>query len=148
MAHVYYSRILNVSAPSAWEIVRDFGSLPTWFPFVQTSVLRGGGKYEPGTIRANTVSDGSVIEERLLELSDRDRRIVYDIVKADIPTKNYSAVLRIFEVTETPGQCFVEWSADFDVEGDPKAAIEWVRDGIFKTCLEELERVIVIDGGR
>lgn len=142
MAHVYFSKILAVSPGSAWSVVRDFGSLPVWFPFVKQSELRGGGPYEIGTIRANTVEDGSIIQERLLELSDRDRRVVYDIVAADIPTKNYSATLRIYEVTTDPGRCFIEWSADFDVEGDAASAIAWVRDGIFKTCLEELERVI------
>ncbi|CAA0090187.1 Uncharacterised protein [Starkeya nomas] len=142
MAHVYFSKILDVPANSAWQIVRDFGALPIWFPFVKRSELRGGGPHEVGTIRANTVADDSIIEERLLELSDRDRRIVYDIVKADIPTKNYSAVLQIHEVTNDQDRCFAEWSADFDVEGNPATAIEWVRDGIFKTCLEELESVV------
>lgn len=145
MAHVYFSKILEVPADSAWSIVRDFGGLASWFPFVKRSDLHGGGPQQIGVIRANTVADDSVIQERLLEMSDRDRRIVYDIVAADIPTKNYSATLRIHEVTADPSRCFAEWSADFDVEGDVEAAIEWVRDDIFKTCLEELERVLIAE---
>ena len=142
MARVYFSKVLNVPPQDAWAIVRDFGGIASWFPFVEQSLLRDGGPQQVGTIRVNTIFDKTQIEERLLEISDRDRRIVYDIIKADIPTKNYSATLEIHAVTADPQSCFAEWSADFDVDGDPASAIEWVRDGIFRVCLEELERVI------
>ncbi len=123
MDHVHFSEPLDVLPGSGRDVVRNFGSLPVWFPLAKQSVLSGGDPYEIGTIRANTAEDGSTIEERLLELSDRDRRVVYDIVAADIPTKNYSATLRIYEMTTDPGSCFIEWSADFDVEGDAERAI-------------------------
>ena len=84
MAHAYFSKILDVPADDAWAMIRDFGSLPVWCPFVKRSELRGGGPYEVGTIRANTMADDGVMEERLLEISERHRRIVFDIVAADI----------------------------------------------------------------
>ncbi|WP_058999104.1 SRPBCC family protein [Leptolyngbya sp. NIES-2104] len=28
------SKVLNVPADKVWSIVRDFGALPKWFPFV------------------------------------------------------------------------------------------------------------------
>ena len=55
-------------------------------------------------------------------MSDRDRRIVYEIVATELRTSNYRAVLRIAEVNEDPSICFAEWSADFDAEGDPLEA--------------------------
>jgi hypothetical protein len=148
MARVFFSKVLDVPADDAWAVIRDFGSLPVWCPFVKRSELRGGGPYEVGTVRANTIADDSVMKERLLEISERNRRISYDIIAADIPIKNYSATLQIHEVTADPTRCFAEWSADFDVAGDTVAATELVRDGIFKTCLEVLERVVSLDADR
>jgi Polyketide cyclase / dehydrase and lipid transport len=73
---------------------------------------------------------------------DYDRRIVYAVVAGDIPTKSYVATLQVFEVGADPSRCFVVWRADFDVDGDAAGTVAWVRDGIFRTCLDELERVI------
>lgn len=70
MPHVRYATVLNVPAQQVWEIVRDFGSLARWFPFV-------------------------------------------------------------------------EWTASFEaLDGDGSAEAEWVRNGIFRTCLAELERML------
>jgi carbon monoxide dehydrogenase subunit G len=143
MAHVYYSKVLSVPADKVWGMIRDFGALPKWFPFVEKSVLNNGGVLgQVGTIRANTVADGKIIEEQLLELSDRDRRIVYAVISGDVPTKDYSATLTVHEVT-ADDRSFVEWSASFDVDGEIAPVAEWVRTGIFQTCLEELERLLM-----
>ena len=142
MAYVYYSRIISASADKVWNIVRDFGALPKWFPFVEKSVIsNGSAPGQVGSIRANTVADGKIIEEQLLELSDRDRRIVYAVISGDVPTKDYSATLTIHEVT-ADARSFVEWSAQFDVDRDLESVSEWVRTGIFQTCLNELERIL------
>lgn len=142
MAYVYYSKVLDVPADKVWSIVRDFGALPKWFPFVEKSVLSNGGALgQVGTIRANTVDKGKIIEEQLLELSDRDRRIVYAVISGDVPTKDYSATLTVHEVI-ADNRSFVEWSAQFDVDGELAPVAEWVRTGIFQTCLDELERIL------
>jgi hypothetical protein len=109
--------VLNVGADDAWRIVRDFGALPLWFPFVERTELREGGPHEPGAVRTNFAKDAAPVEERLLELSERDRRIAYEIIAADLPTKNYSSTLQIHEITADPASCFASWSAEFDVEG-------------------------------
>ena len=118
MAHVYFSKVLNVSPDQAWRIVGDFASLPVWFPFVERSDLRDGGPRQVGAIRTNTLTDGKAVKEKLLELSDVDRRVVYSVLSGDVPVANYSAALRIGEVTADPACCFAEWSADFDMDGD------------------------------
>ncbi len=64
MAHVSYSKIVAAPPASVGEVVRDFGALPRWFPFVVRTELRGGGPQTIGVIRANTLDTGGVIEER------------------------------------------------------------------------------------
>jgi Polyketide cyclase / dehydrase and lipid transport/Major Facilitator Superfamily len=83
--------------------------------------------------------------KRLTELSDRDRRAVYDVVGGDAPVTGYTATITVHEVTEG-NRSFVAWSADFDTTGDAGAVAGWVRTGIFQTCLAELERILVKQG--
>lgn len=143
MVYVYYSKVLDIPADKDWDIVRDFGALPKWFPFVEKSVLSNDGALgQVGTIRANTVAEGKIVEEQLLKLSDRDRRIVYAVISKDVLTKDYSATLTVHEVT-ADAQAFVEWSASFDVHGEIAPVAERVCTGIFQTCLEELERLLM-----
>ncbi|MGW5499031.1 SRPBCC family protein [Streptomyces olivaceoviridis] len=140
MTYVHFSKVINASAEAVWDVVGDFGSLPQWFPFVESSTLTGGAQ-TIGTVRANTVTGGNVIEERLIELSERDKRVVYSVVGGDVPTTDYTAELTVYPVSDSD-RCFVHWSATFDVEGEIAPAADWVRNGIFATCLTELERIL------
>jgi carbon monoxide dehydrogenase subunit G len=142
MTRVYYSKVVNAPADKVWAVIRDFGALPVWFPFVESCVLSDGATADQvGVVRTNTVNGGKVIQEQLLELSDRDRRIVYSLISGDVPVIDYTATLTVHPVTEDD-RSFVAWSADFDVDGDIAPVAEWVRSGIFETCLKELERVL------
>ncbi len=84
---------------------------------------------------------GAIISERLLELSDRDRRMAYELIAGDVPMTDYSAVLILTEIIESD-RTFAVWTANYEPVGDPAPTEEWVRNGIFKTCLAELERVV------
>ncbi|WP_375419411.1 SRPBCC family protein [uncultured Hymenobacter sp.] len=142
MPQVTYSKVLDASADQVWALVRDFGALAQWFPFVSNCELKDGARPDQvGAVRVNTVAEGALIEETLLELSDRDRRLVYSLTKGDVPTTDYSATLTIHEVS-ADGRAFAEWSARFDVSGDPAPIVKWVRQDIFQICLDELERVV------
>ena len=141
MPQVKYSKVIDAPVADVWAIVRQFDAIDTWFPFVSHCELkRGAAADQVGAVRANTVAGGAVIEETLVELSDRDRRIAYALTRGDVPTIDYSASLTIHDVTDDR-RAFAEWTASFDVAGDAAPVAEWVRTGIFKACLDELERV-------
>ncbi|TPG25571.1 SRPBCC family protein [Mycolicibacterium hodleri] len=141
MPHVRYAAVLEAPADKVWDMVRDFGSLPRWFPFVVSSDL-SGGPYEVGAVRTNHIQDGTTIVERLTEISEHERRVVYDVIGGDATMSNYTACLSVAEVSDTD-RTFVQWTATFDpLNGDGSAEAEWVRTGIFHTCLAELGRVL------
>ena len=145
MTNVIYSTVLDIPAGKAWEIVRDFGGLPKWFPFVSKSVLRDGARpTEIGAVRDNTVDQGAIISERLVELSDRARQIAYELIAGEVPMTDYSSVLTLHDIIEG-SRTYAVWTAKYEPVGDPAPTEKWVRDGIFKTCLEELERVLRAD---
>jgi len=142
MTEVVYSTVLDIPPDRAWDVIRDFGALPRWFPFVSQSVLRDGARpTEIGAVRDNTVDEGKIISEKLTELSDRQRRMAYALVGGDVPMTDYSSTLTIHEITEG-GRTFAVWTAHYNPVGDPAPTEDWVRNGIFKTCLQELERVL------
>ncbi|MDQ2830114.1 MAG: SRPBCC family protein [Chloroflexota bacterium] len=142
MTEIFYSRVLDVPAEKAWAMVRDFGALAKWFPFIPKSVLRdGAAATEVGAIRDNTTQEGAVISEKLIELSDRDRRLRYEAIAGDIPMTDYTSTLTIFEVSEGD-RALAVWTARYEPVGDPAPVAKWVHDGIFKTCLVEFERVL------
>jgi uncharacterized protein YndB with AHSA1/START domain len=146
VVYVYYSRVLDAPAGDVWEVVSDFASLPRWCPFIDSSDLsEGGGPKQVGTVRTNHFTDGTVGIEKLTELSDRARRVVYDIIGGDPPVDGFTAVITVHEVSEG-NRSFVAWSATFDTTGDAGAVADWVRTGIFQTCLAELERVLASRG--
>ena len=66
---------------------------------------------------------------------------MYAVISGDVPTKDYSGTLTVHEVT-ADDRSFVEWSAYFDVDGELAPVAEWVRTGIFQTCLDELEKLL------
>ncbi len=141
MPTVQFSKVLEAPATQVWALVRDFEALATWFPFITHCELKDPVvAAQVGAVRVNTTVEGALIEETLLELSDRDRRIVYAVTKGDVPTLDYQATLTIHEV-KADGRAYADWTARFDVAGDPAPVVEWVRTEIFQTCLEELERV-------
>lgn len=141
MPTVQFSKVLEAPASQVWTLVRDFGALDQWFPFIAHCELKDHAVAgQVGAVRVNTNENGAIIEETLLDLSDRDRRIVYAATKGDVPTLDYSSTLTIHEVT-ADGRAYADWTAHFDVDGDPAPVAEWVRHDIFQTCLEELERV-------
>lgn len=141
MPHVLYSKVIDAPVDRVWALVRDFGALDKWFPFVDKCRLKDGAAPDQvGAVRENTVAEGALIEETLVELSDRDRRIVYAVTKGDVPTLDYSSTLTIHKV-EADGRAYAEWTASFDVSGDPAPVVKWVRDDIFRACLDRLEQV-------
>ena len=148
MAHVRYSRVIAAPIADVWAIVRDFGALDVWFPFISQCRLKDEATAgQVGAVRVNTTTDGAVIEETLLALSDRDHRIVYSVTKGDVPTKDYSATLALHEVT-ADGRTYADWSADFDVAGEIEPVASWVHHDIFAACLTELEHVAQRGGSR
>jgi uncharacterized protein YndB with AHSA1/START domain len=146
MVDVYYGRVLDAPVGDVWDVVSDFASLPRWCPMVDRSDLgEGGGPRQVGTVRTNHFNDGTVGMEKLTELSDRDRRVAYDIIGGEQPVEGYTAVITVHEVSEG-NRSFVAWSATFDAVGDADAVADWVRTGIFQACLAELERVLARRG--
>ncbi|GJD67007.1 hypothetical protein MPEAHAMD_7206 [Methylobacterium frigidaeris] len=64
------SASVDISAPASevWQLIRGFGSLPDWLPYIPNSELHEGGR-----VRYLANPDGGVIVERLMAFDEVGR---------------------------------------------------------------------------
>lgn len=141
MPHVYTSSVIPAPAAEVWKIVRDFNGLPNWTPFVAESRIEDGmAADQVGCIRNFRLTDGGVIRERLLSLSDRDRTCTYSILESPMGVIDYIATLSLTPVTET-GETFAAWTADFLCAPDrAEALVAQIGQGVFQTAFTALKQ--------
>jgi len=121
MAKVYRSAVIDAPAEVVWAYVRDFNALPKWHPAIATSEIEGGlSSDRVGCVRRFTRrSDGGLLREQLLALSDVDRTFTYNILISPMPVANYVATMRFTPIT-AGNKTFAEWWAEFDVTSGPE----------------------------
>ena len=143
MARVYVSSVINARSDRVWARVRDFNGLPRWTPFVAESRIEGGLPADKvGCVRNFRLTDGGVIREQLLTLSDYDYQCTYSILDSPMGVDNYIATLKLTPVTDG-NRTFAEWSAEFDCPPDrEKALAEQIGHGVFQTALAHLKTLV------
>ena len=121
MAKVYRSAVIDAPADAVWTYVRDFNALPKWHPAIATSEIEGGLPSDRvGCVRRFTRrSDGGLLREQLLALSDVGRTFTYNILISPMPVANYVATMRFTAIT-AGNKTFGEWWAEFDVTSGPE----------------------------
>ena len=96
MPSVSDSIVINAPADATWAVVREFNGLADWHPAIAASEIEGGGPpNEVGAIRKLTTMDGGIIRETLLEHSDTDRYLKYDVIEAPTPVSDYIGEARV-----------------------------------------------------
>ena len=95
--------MINASPQTVWDALRDVGALHTRLVpgFVTDTRL------EPGA-RIVTFGNGQVVRELIVDLNERDRRLVWAVV--DGPFQHYNASAQVFDEGQT--RCRFVWIAD------------------------------------
>ncbi len=121
MAKVYRSAVIDAPIGAVWALVRDFNALPKWHPAIATSEIEHGLRSDAvGCVRRFTrKSDGGLLREQLLTLSDRDYTITYNILVSPMPVANYEATMQFIPITHGD-RTLAQWWAQFDVTQGPE----------------------------
>ena len=133
MAKVYRSAVIHAPVQAVWDYVRDFNALPKWHPAIATSEIEAGSAADRvGCVRRFTRrSDGGLLREQLLALSDTERTFAYSILVSPMPVANYTAAMRFTPITKG-NLTFAEWWAEFDVTQGPEAdTVADIGDNVF-----------------
>lgn len=113
MARAYASAVIDAPVETVWPIIRNFNGLPLWLPFVTTSTIEDGlDAAQLGCVRAFTMTDGTLVRERLLALDDIGHSLTYNFETPAFPVTHYLARICLASVTQT-NAAFIEWEATF-----------------------------------
>jgi hypothetical protein len=136
------SSVIDARVSEVWARIRDFNGLPSWHPLIVDSEIEGGGPSDRvGCVRAFHTRDGGLIRERLLGLSDDERRCVYEILESPMGVRRYVAILRLSRVTDGD-RTFAEWSAEFECDpGRERELSERIGQGVFQAGFDALKQM-------
>ena len=141
MVQVYVSTVIDAPAETIWSRIRNFNAMPQWHPGIADSRIENGEAPDKvGCVRHFHTTNGGMIRERLLALSDYDYSCVYEILESPMGVENYVATLKLTPVTDG-GRCFAEWSAEFDCpEERERELVETIGNGVFQGGFDALKR--------
>lgn len=104
MASLQHEIEIAVSAEQAWAALRELGQTARLFKPV---LVEGHVDRDIRTVR---FADGTVVEERIVDIDDERRRIAYSVVKGT-PMTHHNASMQIIDAG--PGRCRFVWITDF-----------------------------------
>jgi hypothetical protein len=129
MPTIHEETLLDVCAEAAWDAVRDVGALHTRLVpgFVTHTELVPGA-------RIVTFANGSVFTERIVDVDDAQRRLVWSIDSPQVA--HHNGAVQVFPAG--PGRCRVVWIADVLPQAVAKAFAPRMRRGleVMKATLE------------
>lgn len=138
---------INAAPDAVWAKVKDFGSLHTWHPAVESTTAPDGNKV--GSRRTLKLKGGGTVVEELETYSEADKSYSYRMKEAGpIPVTNYSSTLTV-KPGSAAGTTTVEWRGAFyrgfpgndpPADKNDDAAIAAVTN-IYKTGLANLKTV-------
>ncbi|NNE21107.1 MAG: SRPBCC family protein [Rhizobiales bacterium] len=113
MVKVVKSTILDAPIDRAWDVLRDFNGHDRWHPAVADSQIeRGRASDCVGCVRRFHLTDGSLLREQLLSLSDIDLAYSYCLLDTPVPLFNYVSHVRLLPVTDGD-RTFWHWESSF-----------------------------------
>lgn len=133
MIEIDVRRTIPAPADAVWSELRSFQGIENWLPMIEHSEVRGDGA---GATRVCTTADGGRLVERLEELDDGDRRLVYTIQEAPMPLENYRSTMRVR--SDGQGASTVTWSATFDAPDEAAEQLEATMRGVYESGLDGL----------
>ena len=147
MIRVTRSTVLNAPINRVWSVLRDFNSHTAWHPVVAESVIEGDEASDRvGCVRRFRLRDGARIREQLLSLSDRDHRITYCIVDADVPLERYVATIQLKPVTDGDGT-FWHWQSTFrPPRGREQELADMVGNDVYEAGFAGVAKLLAADG--
>ena len=138
MATIRESGLIAAPLERVWQYVRDFNSLPKWFPGVTDSHIEPGvAANQAGCVRNFGLEGGPRIRERLLALSDPDHACEYTMIECPLPITNYAATLRL---SASGSGTLVEIASRFDTPPAQEKEIVGMLTTTYRGAFEMLKK--------
>jgi hypothetical protein len=139
---VFVSTVINAPIERVWRVLRDFNGLPSWMAGMKASEIEAGK--EPaaiGAVRRLTLADGSILRERLEQLSDGDQQITYSVLEGPLPVKDVVTSMRLRPITDMYWT-YAEWTSQFaSAPGKEKEGVQYL-SRVFNAGFRQLKRYL------
>jgi carbon monoxide dehydrogenase subunit G len=111
----------EIAAPpdEVWGTIRSFERIEDYLPLIESSSVEGEGV---GATRVCVTQDGRELEERLVALDDKRRRLTYSIISSPMPIENYLSTVAVEDGQD--GGSLVSWGVRFDAPEKAAADFE------------------------
>ncbi|MEL7001664.1 MAG: SRPBCC family protein [Bacteroidota bacterium] len=103
------SKVINVSARKAWNLIKDFRNLPLLLPNVERTEVIGKGKKASWTIY---LDNGAVIKEVTTAFSNRKMTMSYLMTETPMPLQNYQGTFEVVSLDKN--RCEVYFKTTFE----------------------------------
>eukprot|EP00741_Cyanophora_paradoxa_P025620 tig00000383_g24724.t1 len=125
---VHESAHLNAPVEKVYAAVRPM-TFQWWSSLVKTCEVAGGAAAEVGSTRKIVFTDGTKATYKVLEISDCERQVTYELIESDPPATAMSQIhtIKLRRVTQS-NTTLVEWISDFS--NDANQAV--IQDSRFK----------------
>ena len=103
MASIHKEKLIDQKPEKVWDAIRDVGAIHTRLAkgFVTDTKLQGDS-------RLVTFSNGAVVREKIVDISDRDRRLAYAAV--EWRATHHNASIQVLDADH--GRSRIVWVAD------------------------------------
>lgn len=140
MPRIYKSSLIEAPIQRVWDYIRDFNSLPKWFPGVTDSKIESGMRSDQvGCIRNFGLDGGQRMQEQLLALSDHDYSCTYKMLAGPLPVSKYLATLRLLPVTDG-NRTFAEFQVEFDCSREQETELKTFLGNTYEGAFEHLKQ--------
>ena len=126
---------ISGQAEAIWKIISQSGDVHKWFPTVIQScrLEKANGKLS----RFCTMSDGSQLEENIVEVNNEARRFVYTVDKHPLPA---SEIVTTIEVRDIGSEStLVIWGSQFVAERENISLVKETLRRIYLQGIKSLE---------
>ena len=153
MHRAYFSSVLQPSADSVWNVVRDFNDYPRYIDGVTDSLIedRRAGD-EVGAVRRFCYG-GSWIRQRLTAHSDAERYFRYAGLEPfpypghstdSVAAIDYAGTLRITPIVDGD-RAFVEWFVDYECPAADASRWQEMLMDLIPQWVDSLRRVVAAE---
>ncbi len=129
------SNTVNQPVDTVWNIVRNFGGIHQYVAAIAQSSAESN---EVGTLRTCVLQDGAELQEKLLELNDSSRTLVYTVIDpSPLPMRDYVSTMQLKDNGD--GTSELTWSGTYEPNGAPVEAIEGLLGQVYSSAAPGLE---------
>lgn len=125
---------ISGNADAIWETISAGGNVHQWFPVIQSCRLEGSGE---GAARFCVMTDGSNLEERIIEVNHAKRRFRYAVDRHPLPASDLVASMEVRDIGN--GRTSLVWEAEFDASAENVAQVREVLKVIYSQGIQSLE---------